>query len=171
VNDLTQSTIAFVQNHSGWAAPIVLGLAFCESFVFVSLIVPATVILFGIGGLIGASGIDFWSIWLAAVLGAVAGDWLAYDLALRFGDKIVHLWPLSRDPTLVVRGVAFFERWGALAVFVGRFFGPLRAAVPVAAGICRMPWFKFQLANVASAIVWATGVLAPGAIGVRWLMG
>jgi membrane protein DedA with SNARE-associated domain len=71
----------------------------------------------------------------------------------------------------VVRGVAFFERWGALAVFVGRFFGPLRAAVPVAAGICRMPWFKFQLANVASAIVWATGVLAPGAIGVRWLMG
>jgi membrane protein DedA with SNARE-associated domain len=139
VNDLTQSTIAFVQNHSGWAAPIVLGLAFCESFVFVSLIVPATVILFGIGGLIGVSGIDFWSIWLAAVLGAVAGDWLAYDLALRFGDKIVHLWPLSRDPTLLVRGVAFFERWGALAVFVGRFFDPFvpRSQSPPGFAVCR----------------------------------
>jgi membrane protein DedA with SNARE-associated domain len=171
VNDLAQSTIAFVQSHSGWAAPIVLALAFCESFAFVSLIVPATVILFGVGGLIGASGIDFWPIWLAAVLGAVAGDWLAYDLVLRFEDKIVHLWPLSRDPSLVARGVVFFERWGALAVFVGRFFGPLRAAVPIAAGLCRMPWLKFQFANVVSAIVWATGILAPGAIGMRWLMG
>jgi len=34
-----------------------------------------------------------------------------------------------------------------------------------------MPWLKFQGANVASALVWATGILAPGAIGMRWLVG
>ncbi len=34
-----------------------------------------------------------------------------------------------------------------------------------------MSWLKFQIANVASAIIWATGILAPGAIGMRWLMG
>jgi membrane protein DedA with SNARE-associated domain len=171
MNDFTLSTIEFLRNHSDWAAPIVFVLAFCESFAFISLIVPATVILFGVGGIIGVSGIEFWPIWLASVLGAIAGDWLAYDLALRFEGKIVHTWPLSRDPALVARGIAFFERWGALSVFAGRFFGPLRAVVPIVAGICRMPWLQFQFANVASALVWATGILAPGAIGMRWLVG
>ena len=146
-------------------------LAFCESFAFISLVVPATVILFAVGGLIGASGLEFWSIWLAAVLGAIAGDWLAYELAMRFEDKIVRMWPLSRDPALVKRGIAFFERWGMFSVFIGRFFGPLRAVVPIAAGLCQMPWFKFQLSNAASALLWATGILAPGAMGMRWLMG
>jgi membrane protein DedA with SNARE-associated domain len=171
MSDLGAATIAFVQSHSSWAAPIVLILAFCESFAFVSLIVPATVILFGVGGLIGASGIEFWPIWVAAVLGAVGGDWLAYVIAFRFKETIVHVWPLSRDPKLLARGVAFFQRWGVLAVFVGRFFGPLRAAVPLAAGVCGMPGLKFQCANVASALLWATGILAPGAIGMRWFVG
>jgi membrane protein DedA with SNARE-associated domain len=65
----------------------------------------------------------------------------------------------------------FFKRWGVLAVIVGRFFGPLRAAVPITAGLYGMPWLKFQIANVVSAIIWATGILAPGAVGMRWLMG
>jgi len=62
-------------------------------------------------------------------------------------------------------------RWGMLAVFVGRFFGPLRAVVPIAAGICEMPWWKFQVANVASALLWASAILTPGLLGVRWLVG
>ncbi len=171
MSDLGPATIAFVQEHSGYAAPIVFVLAFCESFAFVSLIVPATVILFGVGGMIGASRIEFGAIWLAAALGAVAGDWLAYDLAIRFEAKIAHWWPLAHDPTVLARGVVFFQRWGMLAVIVGRFFGPLRAAVPIAAGLCGMPWLKFQIANVVSAIIWATGILAPGAVGMRWLIG
>jgi membrane protein DedA with SNARE-associated domain len=171
MSGLTQSTIAFMQEHSGWAVPIVFGLAFCESFAFISLIVPATAILFGVSGLMGAAGFEYWSIWGAAALGAVAGDWLAYELAFRFKESIVRTWPLSRYPALVDRGVRFFRRWGMLAVFCGRFFGPLRAIVPIVAGLHAMPWLKFQVANLVSAIVWATGILTPGFFGARWLMG
>jgi membrane protein DedA with SNARE-associated domain len=53
----------------------------------------------------------------------------------------------------VARGVVFFKRWGMLAVIVGRFFRPLRAAVPIPAGLCGMPWLKFQIANVVSAVI------------------
>ncbi len=171
MSDITLVTIDFVKSNSEWAAPIAALLAFCESFAFISVLVPATLILFGFGALIGASGLEFWPIWLATVLGATAGDWLAYDLALRFAEKIVNTWPLSRNPVLLARGMAFFKRWGVLSVFVGRFFGPLRAVVPIAAGLCRMPWGQFQLGNVASALVWATGILTPGAVGMRWLIG
>lgn len=171
MNDFGRVIVEFLQAHEAWAAPIVLVLSFCESFAFVSLIVPATAILFGVGGLIGATGIEFWPVWLAAVFGAIAGDWLAYELTLRFRDNILHWWPLSRDPNLIARGITFFRSWGTLAVVVGRFFGPLRATVPIVAGLCRMPWVQFQIANVASAILWATGILSPGMLAMRWLLG
>ncbi len=171
MGNLIPSTISFVQEHEGWGVVIVFVLAFCESFAFISLVVPATGILLGVGGLIAAVGIRFWPIWIAAALGAVAGDWLAYDLALRARDRITRIPPYANNPKLVARGIKFFKRWGMIAVFSGRFFGPLRAIVPIAAGLCAMPWFKFQVANFASAVLWATAILTPGFLGMRWLIG
>lgn len=170
VDNLVRSTIAFVQDHQAWGVPIVFVLAFCESFAFVSLLVPATGILLGVGGLIAAAELGFWPMWFAAALGAIVGDWLAYWLAFHFKDRVLQTWPLAGNPDLVARGVGFFKTWGMLAVFVGRFFGPFRAVVPLIAGLNAMPWLNFQIANVASAAVWAAGILLPGFIGVRWLM-
>jgi membrane protein DedA with SNARE-associated domain len=88
MDDFTRSTILFVQEHERWGMPIVFLLAFCESFALISLLVPATGILFGVGGLVAAADVRFWPIWFAAVLGAIAGDWLAYELAFHFKDRI-----------------------------------------------------------------------------------
>jgi len=170
MDNLVRSTIAFVQDHQAWGVPIVFVLAFCESFAFVSLLVPATGILLGVGGLIAAAELGFWPMWFAAALGAIVGDWLAYWLAFHFKDRVLQTWPLAGNPDLVARGVGLFKKWGMLAVFVGRFFGPFRAVVPLIAGLNAMPWLNFQIANVASAAVWAAGILLPGFIGVRWLM-
>ena len=161
--------MAFIRAHEAWAAPIVLVLAFGESLAFVSLLLPATVILFGVGGLVGASGIAFWPLAAAAAIGAALGDWISYWLGFHYKAQIAALWPLSRHPTLIPRGEAFFARWGTAGVFFGRFLGPLRAAVPLVAGACAMPMLPFQLANIGSAIVWGIGILAPGAYGLRWL--
>ncbi len=171
MRDFAASVLGFLQAHEAWTAPVVFVLAFCESFAFVSLFVPATVILFGLGGVMGLTGLAFWPVWAAAALGAAAGDWLAYALAFRFKSSVFKVWPLSRDPALVERGTALFGRWGIWAVFIGRFFGPLRAVVPLLAGVFAMPWMKFQIANVASAALWAAGILAPGVWGIGWLKG
>ena len=56
----------------------------------------------------------------------------------------------------------FFERYGGISVFVGRFFGPIRAIIPLAAGIMRMPPGRFWFANLASALVWAPMLLFIG---------
>jgi hypothetical protein len=45
--------IAFVRDNESWALPIVFALAFEESLAFISLLIPATVALVGIGALIG----------------------------------------------------------------------------------------------------------------------
>jgi len=169
--DLVSSSISFVQNHQGWGAALVFLLAFCESFAFVSLVVPATWILIGVGGAIAAYDLKFWPIWIAAALGAIAGDWLAYAITLRFRGLVERMPPFASRPELIARGVRLFDRWGVLAVFAGRFFGPLRAVVPIVAGMYRMPWLKFQIANVTSALVWAFAVLTPGFVSMRWFVG
>lgn len=169
LNELTTSVVDFVRDYEVWAIPIIFALAFGESLAFISLLLPATVILFALGALIGESGIAFWPLWAAASAGAFFGDWFSYWVGVHYQERAGLMWPLSRHPQLLVRGHAFFARWGIWGAFMGRFFGPLRAVVPLVAGICAMPQRHFQLANVTSAIIWGFGILAPGALGIKWL--
>jgi membrane protein DedA with SNARE-associated domain len=151
-----------VRVHEAWAAPVVFALAFGESLAFISLLIPAWAALVGIGVLIGAGNLNFWPIWIAGSLGAAFGDWLSYWIGVKLGPAVAQVWPLSDHPTLLPRGEAFVKRWGALAIFIGRFFGPLRASVPLVAGIFRMPFWSFQIANFTSAFVWAAVLLTLG---------
>jgi membrane protein DedA with SNARE-associated domain len=164
----TDWVIAFVRTHEAWAAPIVFMLAFGESLAFLSLLLPATVILVGISGLIGASGIALFPVWIAATIGSIVGYGISYWIGFYFKDNIVKIWPFSRYPDMIPRGRAFFDKYGALGVFFGHFFGPLRAVVPVVAGMYEMPQIPFHIANVLSSTLWATGILVPGVLGVKY---
>src|SRR5688572_18961128 len=143
----------FVRVHQAWAAPIVFVLAFGESLAFISLLVPAW------GAL---SGIDFFPVWIAGGLGAALGDWVSYWFGFRYKERVAQMWPLSRYPELLPRGEAFVRSWGVPSIFIGRFFGPLRASVPLAAGIFEMPYWRFQIANFSSALVWSAVLLLFG---------
>jgi membrane protein DedA with SNARE-associated domain len=170
-DQITASVVDFVRANQGWAPFIVGILAFGESLAVISLLLPATVILVAIGGLIGAADLAFWPIWWGAAVGATLGDWISYEVARFYGDRIQHSWPLNRQQALVARAEALIRRYGVLGVFVGRFFGPLRALVPLVAGVFEMPRVRFQLANILSALLWATLLLAPGAGLAEWLRG
>lgn len=152
----------FARDNAAWAPPIVFALAFGESLAFVSLLFPAWGALVAIGALIGSSGISFWPVWIAASLGAALGDWLSYWIGLKLEYSVQHIWPLSRHPNLIPRGERFMKTWGIPGIFIGRFFGPLRASVPLIAGIFEMPFWRFQAANFSSAFVWAAVLLTLG---------
>lgn len=159
---LAQQVVEFVRNNEAWAVPIVFALAFGESLAFISLLIPAWGALVAIGALIGTSGISFWPIWTAASIGAAVGDWVSYWVGLKLEHSVARVWPLSRHPDLIPRGEAFMKKWGIPGIFIGRFFGPLRASVPLIAGIFEMPYWRFQLANFTSAFVWAWVLLKLG---------
>jgi len=163
------AVVEFVRANQVWAPFIVGALAFGESLAFISLLLPATIALVGIGALIGATGIAFFPIWLGASIGAALGDWLSYWLGVKFENPVAKVWPLSRYPDLMPSGHAFVERYGIYAVFIGRFFGPFRAVVPLVAGILEMPFWPFQFANVTSAMLWAAVLLTPGWFGLKFL--
>lgn len=155
--------LEFVRNNQTYAAPIVFILAFGESIAFVSLVLPFWGLLVAIGAMIGAAGaLDFWSILVAAAVGAALGDWVSYWLGKHYHEPISKMWPLSKYPDLLPKGQRFFEKYGAWAIVGGRFSGPLRASVPIVAGAVQMPQAKFQFANWTSAFLWAWVLLVFG---------
>jgi membrane protein DedA with SNARE-associated domain len=172
MEDFAHSLANFVREHHYWAAPIVLVLAFGESLAFISLLIPAWGALIAIGALIGVSGISFWPVWLAGGIGAALGDWLSYWFGYKYKEQVAQIWPLSKYPDILPRGEAFVRDWGVPSIFIGRFFGPLRASVPLIAGIFEMPFWRFQIANFASAFVWAAVLLTTGDIVgkfIKWM--
>lgn len=162
--------VEFVRAHKAWAAPIVFVLAFGESMAFVSLVLPFWGILVGIGTIMGAAGgVDFWLILVAAAVGAALGDWLSFWLGYHYGDRLATMWPLNKNPDLLPKGHAFFDRWGPWAIVIGRFSGPLRASVPIVAGAVKMAQTTFQIANWSSAFLWAWVLLTLGdVLGKTW---
>ncbi|MBI5265319.1 MAG: DedA family protein [Bradyrhizobium sp.] len=172
LEEFSRQVIEFVRVHEAWAAPIVFALAFAESLAFVSLILPSWAALVGIGALMKGSGLELVPVWLAAGIGAALGDWLSYWIGAKCKRSIIRAWPFSRYPDLLRRAEAFIKRWGVPAIFIGRFSGPLRASVPIAAGILNMSYWPFQLANFSSAFVWAAVLLMLGDVGATittWL--
>ena len=170
IEGLKTTVVEFVRLHQAWAPFVVAALAFGESLAVISLFVPATVLLLAIGGLIGGAGLPFWPIWLGAALGASFGDWLSYEVGRYLEDRAHHVWPLNRYPQMIRKGEDFTRKYGVWAIFLGRFFGPARAFVPLAAGVFEMPRGPFQVANVTSALIWAFLMLAPGTGLTRWVL-
>ena len=159
---LVQPTLDFIAAHSGWAAAIMFITAFGESFAFVSLLFPGTSLLIAAGTLLAAGSLPYLPIVAGAIAGAVLGDTISFWIGHRFGGGIARVWPFSRNPELLSGGIKFFARHGGKSVFIGRFFGPIRAVIPLAAGVMRMPRDRFWFANVTSAIVWAPMLLFVG---------
>ena len=163
---LVQPTLAFISAHSGWAGVVMFVTAFGESFAFVGLLFPGTTLLIAAGTLRATGTLPLWPVLVGAVLGAVLGDAVSYWIGRRLGPRVARLWPFSRNPDLLEDGVRFFARHGGKSVFIGRFFGPVRAVIPLVAGIMQMPRDRFWVANVVSALVWAPMLLFVGdAIG------
>ena len=115
MSGLADTLIQFIHANQNWAAPIILLLAFCESFAFISLLVPATVVILAISGFLGAAHVEFLPVYAGAVAGAFLGDWLAFEAALHFRSAIAAVWPLSKYPELLRRGFDLFGRWGIIS--------------------------------------------------------
>lgn len=157
-----QSLVEWIGQHPEHAGWVIFLVSLAESLAIVGVLIPGVIILLGAGSLIGAGVLDFWSSCAWAVAGAIIGDGLSYALGRHF-DYLAERWRWFRvHPDYLEKGHEFFQKWGDLSVMLGRFFGPIRAIVPLVAGLMDMPAKRFYLANVLSALVWAPAYLAPG---------
>ena len=108
---------------------------------------------------------------VAGLIGDMAGASIAYfigyfgrrELLERKGNNL----HLSRRRLEAAHH--WFERFGAPAIFVSRFIPVVRAAVPYAAGVARMPFWRFFVLATLGSLIWITGLAVLGReVGRDW---
>lgn len=112
-----------------------------------------------------------------ASAGAIIGDSIGYAIGRRGGRPLL-AWLGGRFPKhfgepQIALAEKSFTKWGVWAVFFGRFVALLRIFAGPLAGVLRMPYWKFLIANVLGGIVWAGGttavVYSVGVVAEAWL--
>lgn len=137
-------------------------LAMIEAIAVIGIVVPAVPVLFFLSLLAAHAEIALVPLFAAGIAGAMTGDGVSYALGHGFKHRIETIWPFSRYPDWLHRSEAFVEKHGGKGIIFGRFIGPLRSFVPMAAGIFRMKPLYFLWMNFLSALVWAPFHLLPG---------
>jgi membrane-associated protein len=136
---------------------LVGGLAFAEAALFVGFVLPGEpAVLLG-GVLAHEHRVSLPGIGTVAVLAAITGDSVGYEVGRQFGTRLLESRLFARHRTGLAKGQQALRANGGRAVFLARFTAFLRAVMPGLAGTDRMPYRRFLAFNAAGGLVWALG--------------
>ena len=134
----------------------VAGVVCLESM---GLPLPGEAILIAAAVYAGKTGhLNIYEVIAAASIGAIVGDNFGYWIGREIGFRLLVRYGCYvglTEPRIKV-GQYLFQRHGGKIVFFGRFVALLRVLAAVLAGVNRMSWLRFFIANAAGAVVWAT---------------
>ena len=141
---------------------IVFLVAMLESLAIIGFLVPGAAMMVAFGALISNGILDPYETILYAAVGASIGDGLSFMLGWHYKERVYHLQYFVKNPKLLENGHRFFEKYGTFSILVGRFVGPIRAVIPLIAGILTMPIKKYIPINIIASALWAPAYLFPG---------
>jgi membrane protein DedA with SNARE-associated domain len=153
----------------GPAAYAVVGLlTFSEAALLVGFFIPGeTAVVIG-GVLAGLHHVNLELMMTVAVVCAILGDTVGYEVGKRAGPWLLAHRPMKGNIG-VKRSLDLLERYGGPAVFLGRFLAFARAVIPGLAGFSGLRYRTFLLYNAAGAILWGIGYTLLGyVVGVSF---
>ena len=156
------AVLGFVSAH-GYVATFFGGLL--ENVFIVGGFMPGETVVMAVSFLATkTSGLYPVIIWVASVLGTMAGSNVSYAIGHRGGrpllDAIGRRWP--RLMAGIDKAEEYFEIHGPKTVFIARFTAGFKNWVPTLAGIGHMPLPSFEMYTLLSAMVYSTGLVVIG---------
>lgn len=158
--DASQFVQWFVENANYWFVFVFMTIE--SSFIpFPSeVVVPPAAYLactnYGAG-----ADMNIWLVVLFATLGALAGAFINYYLALWIGRPVVYKFAESRlghacllDRAKVEKAEVYFDKHGAASTFFGRLIPAIRQLISIPAGISKMHVGQFAIFTALGAGVW-----------------
>lgn len=151
-DSLLPSVHHLIASYGYWGVALAIGL---ESM---AIPLPGETVLISAALYAGTThNMNIFAVIAAAVVGAVIGDNLGYSigrhlglpLLLRFGPS------LGISESKIKLGRYLFAHYGLAVVFFGRFVAVLRALAAFLAGVNKMDWPAFFVANLSGAVLWA----------------
>ncbi len=99
-----------------------------------------------------------------AFIACALGDGAWYVAGRLYGTRVMKLLcRISLSPDSCVRQTeAQFERWGALALILGKFVPGLSTIAPPLAGVMRLGWPSFAVLNSIGILIWAGVAVGAG---------
>ena len=138
-------------------------IIFVETGVVFFPFLPGDSLLFAAGFFAQGGGFHIMALLAVAWAAAIAGDQCNFLIGHYFGKGIVRSGKVAAmTPERIAKSEAFLDKWGNLAIFLGRFFPFIRTFVPFLAGMGGMKWHNFFLYNILGGITWSTGFVLLG---------
>lgn len=154
---------AFIAEHGAWVYGLLFVIVFCETGLVVTPFLPGDSLLFVVGTLAAAGGMDIGLVMALLVAAALCGDNVNYWIGRWVGPRVFRQedarWFNRRH---LERTHAFYERHGGKAIVIARFVPIVRTYVPFVAGVGTMPYARFLAFSVAGALLWVVSLSLAG---------
>lgn len=133
---------------------LVAALVFGETAFFIGFILPGETAVLVAGVVASQDRVNVGIVAVLVVVAAIAGECVGYAIGHRYGESLMNFRILRRRRPALERALEGLRRRGPYYVFIGRFTAFLRAVIPALAGMSRMNYRRFFIANAAGAILW-----------------
>lgn len=127
-------------------------------------ILPGDSLLFAVGLFVANGSLKFNLLTACVILSvaAFAGNVVGYEIGRAVGTPLYRRQGRFINAANFDKTHAFFERYGAKALVLGRFVPIVRTFITVVAGVGRMSRRHFFVWSGVGAVLWATGVTLAG---------
>ncbi len=164
MSDWAQLILDWIAAHPHLAGVMTFLIAFVETLLVIGFFIPGTILLFGVGVLVGQGSVPLEIAASSLVIGGVAGDAFGYWIGRRYRDQILALNFFKKRQRTIDFAERLINRHTGKALLLARLIGQIRPIVPMIAGMMNVPTRKFFFYNVLSAVIAAAFHLLPGMI-------
>ena len=148
----------WLERYGEGAIYLIPALAFAESCIGLGIFISGAFLLLLCSVLYsnGLAGTD--SIMLLACLGAIVGDHLGFYCGVLLGPGFHHSeWAIKYQDKLG-KAENLIRRYGAFAIFIGRFVPAVRSIIPALVGISGFDRKRYSLLDMGACVLWAAAL-------------
>jgi membrane-associated protein len=149
---------------SGWQGyALLFAIVFSETGLLAGFFLPGDSLLFTVGVVAGAGGLNIWAIMGVLIVAAVVGDGVGYLLGRKAGVNAFNR-PDSKlfKREHLLRTQAFYEKHGGKTIIYARFVPIIRTFAPFIAGVAQMDYPRFLSFNIFGGIGWVVSMTMAG---------
>jgi membrane-associated protein len=159
--DQTVATLAAQYGH--WLYAILFAIIFAETGLVVFPFLPGDSILFIAGTVVATAGLNIHVLVALLSVAAILGDSVNYSIGHFIGPRVYDR-PDSRwfRQEHLRRTQAFYDRYGAVTIVIGRFIPIIRTFAPFLAGVAGMSYRRFLTYNVIGGVMWISSLVYAG---------
>ena len=164
VLSLDETLARFAVEYGRWIYALLFAVIFAETGLVVTPFLPGDSLLFVAGTVVAGAGpaLDIHFLVVLLIAAAILGDTVNYAVGRWIGPKVFERQSRWIRPEYLTQTQAFYDRYGAVTIIIGRFVPIVRTFAPFLAGVAGMRYPRFLAYNIVGAIIWVAVLVYAG---------